>query len=261
MDTQPIINNQDDEIEIDLVQLFFAFKRHIVSILAAGFLGCLVGFAFSKLVLTPMYTSTSMIYVMSKETTITSLTDLQIGAQLTQDYKVLVTNRTVMEKVIEDLSLDMNYKTLRGKITINNPQNTRILNLSVLDADPQRAKEIADEVAECASEYIADIMEQDPPKIIEYGEVPTEKTSPRNGRNALLAGLLAALAVMGLITLDVVMNDTIKTEDDVQNHFGVNVLAVIPLREDEEKKKGRQTPWGRVYKRLRRRIGKGRRKA
>ena len=74
-------------------------------------------------------------------------------------------------------------------------------------------------------------MEQDPPKIIEYGEIPLRKTGPKNGRNAVMAALLfLAVAVAG-ITIEMLTNDTIKTEDDIENYFGVPVLAAIPEKD------------------------------
>lgn len=181
-----VVTDDDDDFEIDFMELFFMFRQHLLMLILAFLVGGGLGYAVSKFVLTPTYTSTSMIYVMSKETTLTSLADLQIGSQLTEDYKVLVTSRTVMEDVIKKLSLDMDYYDLRKKITLDNPNNTRILNISVLDTDPQRAKRLTDAVADSASDYIADIMEQDPPKIIEYGEIPLRKTGPKTGRNAII---------------------------------------------------------------------------
>lgn len=234
----------DDEITIDLVQLFFELRKHIVLLILTTIIGGGLGFAISRFVLTPTYTSTSMIYVMSKETTLTSLADLQIGSQLTQDYKVLVTSRTVMEDVIQKLGLKYDYATLRKKVTLDNPTNTRILNISVLDTDPKMAKQLTDAVADSASSYIADIMEQDPPKIIEYGEIPLQKTGPKTGRNTMMAALLFLLAAVAFVTIDMLTNDTIKTEDDIENYFGLPVLAAIPEKDAVAAKKSEQYSYG-----------------
>ena len=129
-----LMNRQDDAMEIDLLELFRAWKRRIWLILLVTFLGGSIGFAFSKLALTPQFTSTAMMYVLSKETTLTSLADLQIGSQLTQDYKVITTSRPVLEGVIEELGLDLTYEQLKQKISIGNPQDTRILSVTVTDS-------------------------------------------------------------------------------------------------------------------------------
>lgn len=232
------MNNQstyeNDEIEIDLLELFRALKKRLWLILAITILGGGIAGAFSKFLLTPQYTSTAMVYILSKETTLTSLADLQIGSQLTKDYSVIVTSRPVLEEVIEKLDLGMTYKDLKKKISLNNPSDTRILNISVEDADPKMAKTIADEIAETSSDYIAEIMEMIPPKIIESGEIPTQKTSPSNAKNAILGAMVACVAVCGIIVLEVIMNDTVRTEDDVEKYLGLTVLAMVPTREGED---------------------------
>ena len=117
----------DEEIEIDLKAILLEWKKRWWMIAAALIAGALAAGLFSKVILTPVYESTSMMYVLSKETTLTSLADLQMGTQLTQDYKVLVTSRPVLEEVISELGLDMDYEELQEAVTIDNPSDTRIL--------------------------------------------------------------------------------------------------------------------------------------
>ena len=201
----------NDEMEIDLLQLFYALKKKIWFILAAMIIGGGLAGAYSKFLITPQYSSTSMMYILSKETTLTSLADLQIGSQLTEDYKVIVNSRPVLGEVIDSLALDMSYEQLLAKISIGNPTDTRILTVTVTDPDPYRAKAIVDCVAETASDYIGEIMEMIPPKIIENGTVATRKTSPSNGKNAVLGALAGMVLVCGVIVIQVIMNDTVRT--------------------------------------------------
>lgn len=218
----------NEEDVIDLREIFYALLRKIWVILAVAVLGGTIGGAYSCFLLTPQYTSAAKIYVLTKETTLTSLADLQIGTQLTQDYKTIITGRSVMEEVVAKLHLDMDYKTLAQKVSVDNPTDTRILSISATDPDAQLAKEIVDTTAKVASDYIGEIMEMTPPKLIEGGEVATEKTSPSNGKNAMLGALLGAVLVCGYVTLTVIMNDTIKTEEDVEKYLDLPVLAVVP---------------------------------
>lgn len=224
----------DDETEIDLLELLGEFRRKIWLILGIVVLFGGIAGAFSAFVLTPKYKSTAMVYILSKETTLTSLADLQIGSQLTKDYKIIVTSRRVLNQVIDEMELSITYKELLKKVTIENPQDTRILSISVEDPDPNMAKMIADKIATVSSDYIGDIMEMIPPKLIEEGEIPIQKYSPSNAKNALIGVLLGAVLVCGLITVQVVMNDTIRTEEDVTKYLGLSVLASVPVREGEK---------------------------
>lgn len=233
MEQKKMIQNQDDEIEIDLLGLLLAFWHRLWLIILVAVLGAGAAGAFSRFVLVPQYQSTAMMYILSKETTLTSLADLQIGSQLTEDYKIIVVSRPVLEEVIENLGLNLTYDQLKAKLTINNPTDTRILSITAQDSDPYMAKVIVDEVATTSSGYIGDIMEMVPPKMIETGTVPTEKSSPSNTRNAIMGGLAGAVLVCGIITLEVIMNDTIVTEDDVAKYLGLSVLASVPERKGE----------------------------
>lgn len=227
----------DDGIEIDLWALLLALRKKIWLVLLAALIGGGIAGGFSKFVLTPQYQSTAMVYILSKETTLTSLADLQIGSQLTKDYKIIVVSRPVLENVIDKLGLMMNYRELKTKLTISNPADTRILSITAEDPDPRLAKEIADAVAGTASDYIGDIMEMVPPKMIECGEVPMQKSSPSNGKNAALGVLASVMVVCGLIAVEVIMNDAIVTEEDVAKYLGLSVLSSIPARKGEASRK------------------------
>jgi len=181
-----------------------------------------------------------MVYILSKETTLTSLADLQIGSQLTKDYRVVTTSRPVLQEVIDNLNLDMKYEELNKKITLDNPSDTRILSITAIDPDPVRAKAIVDQVASVSSEHIANIMEMTPPKVIEEGIVAEEKISPHVQKNAIIGALVAVFVVCGLVVLEVVLNDTIKTEEDVEKYLQLSVLSSIPERKDEAEKKRRK---------------------
>ncbi len=231
MDKKNVYENE--EVEIDLLELLSALKKRLWLILLAAVIGGGIAGAFSKFVLTPQYTSTAMMYILSKETTLTSLADLQIGSQLTKDYEVIVKSRPILENVIQSLGLNLTQEELEKKITLENPADTRILSISVEDPDPVMAKTIVDEVANASSEYIGDIMEMIPPKMIEDGEVPQDKSSPSNSRNAMLGSLLGVLLVCGSIALQVILNDTVQTEEDVARYLELTVLASIPERAGE----------------------------
>lgn len=231
----PDIN--DDEVEIDLREIFYALKKKILLILMVALIGGCGAGAYTQFMMTPIYSSTSSMLVLSKETTLTSLTDLQLGASLTSDYTVLIKSTPVLEQVIENLKLDMTADQLRNSITINNPTDTRILEITVNNADSALAKEIVDEVANVSSSYIGDKMEVVPPKIIELGKIATVRTSPSVKKNTELGFLLGLVACAAIVVILAVMDDTIKTEEDIEKYLGISVLAKVPDRKDFANKK------------------------
>ena len=235
---------EDDEIEIDLKELFFELLSNWGMIVISTILVALIAFCISKFIMTPQYTSTSQMYVFTKSTSISNLTDLQMSTNLTNDYKVVVTGRPVLEQVIENLGLDgETYGSLGDKIVVNNPANSRILEITVTHPNPQTAKKIADEIADVSGAFISQKMDQDPPSVLQYGYVAKEPVSPNIIMNTVLGAAIGAVLAMAIVILSYLLNDTIMTAEDIERKLGLNVLGTLPLEEMEYdgKKKRKKT--------------------
>lgn len=231
---------QNDEVEIDLKEIFFVLLHKLWIIVLAMVVCAGVAGIFTKTMITPQFKSSSMLYILTQSTSITSLADIQMGSQLTKDYSILVQSRPVLEEVIKNLKLDMKYEQMVKKIEIANPADTRIITITVTDPDPKMAKTITDEIAEVASDRIADIMKQeDKPSIVEKGHIAETKSSPSTVKNCAIAGLLGAVVAAFIIILIFMMDDTIKTADDIEKYLGITTLGTIPTG-DKSKKQSRQ---------------------
>lgn len=229
----------DDEIEIDLRELLAVLLSQWLLILVVTVLGGGIAFGVSHYMIVPKYESTSQLYVLSKSTSITSLADIQTGTSLTNDYMVVVEGRPVLEQVIVNLSLNETYRSLKDKVTLNNPANSRILEITVRDENPAMAKKIADEIADVGSTFIAAKMVQDAPMIIQKGYADGEPVSPNIIKNTLIGAVLGAFLAMAIIVISYLFNDTIMTAEDVEKKLGLNVLGTLPLEEAEDDGEGR----------------------
>lgn len=224
-----------DEIEIDLRELFFELLMHWKMIMLSAVMVAAISFVVSFFLITPQYESTAALYVLSKSTSITSLADIQMGTNLTNDYIVVVKGRPVIEQVISNLNLEEeDYESLSKKITLNNPSDSRILEITVKDPDPAQAKQIADEIAEVSSAFISEKMDQDPPTIIQRGYTDGEPVSPNTLQNVLLGGLIGAFLAIAIVVITYLLNDTIMNADDVERKLGMNLLGTLPLEEEED---------------------------
>lgn len=214
---------------IDLVELFYLLWGHILQIILCLVVGAVAAFGFTYFFITPKYQATTKMYIVSaSNNSVVNLTDLQIGAQLTSDYKELMYNRPLMEDVIDNLELDVTYKELTKMVSISNPNDTRILCITVTSHDPQQAADIANEMAKQAVVYLPSIMECETPNISEEAICPTQKSSPSYSRNTALGGMLAVMLYCGVLTLCYLMNDSFVTSEDISQYFGAPPLATIP---------------------------------
>lgn len=228
----------DEDMEIDLREMLLALRKGLPAIAAAALIGAVAAGIYTQFLVQPLYKSTSMMLVLTKETTLSSLADLQMGSQLTQDYSMLLRTRTVMQTVADNLDLNMDYRELERHVEINYPEDTRIMEITVTYPDPETAKAVADELADVGADFIEEQMEVVPPRIIEKGEVPDRPSSPSMFRN-LLAGAAAGLVIAGAAVAVMSMaDDTVKTADDIERYLGMSALAGIPDRKDYISGKG-----------------------
>ena len=236
--------NNNDEIEIDLREILFVLRRKLLLIVIVTIVAGAAAGLFSYYGITPLYTATSKIYILTNTSSMLDLSDLQVGSSLAADYEELIVSRPVVEKVIENKKLSMTYDELLDCISINNPTNTRIVAIQITYQDPVMAKEIANEFASVSTKQIADIMMVDEPTVVEEAVVPKGKSSPSNGKNAVLGALIGLILTAGIVIVRYLLDDTIKSADDVEKYLGLHTLAAIPEEggtDNSEKKQSKKS--------------------
>ena len=125
--------------------------------------------------------------------------------------------------------LDMDYKELSEKITVENPTDTRIMQITVSDNDPELAKNITQDLAEVTSKTVAEKMDVKSPTIIENAYKSEQPDSPSLKKNVAIGAILGFILMAAAIVIQYLMNDTILKEDDIEKYLGINTLAQLPL--------------------------------
>ncbi|OUN22684.1 Wzz/FepE/Etk N-terminal domain-containing protein [Pseudoflavonifractor sp. An85] len=219
-----------EEDVIDLKDIFFILRQKWLKIIAFFVLGAVVAGLVTVFVITPKYTATASIYVVSASNdSVVDLTDLQIGTSLTADYETLLMGRPMMESVIKNLKLEgTTVEDLKSMISISNPTGTRILNIKATSADPQQARDIANEMAKLGVSWLPEVMDSNAPNIAEEAVTPTSPSSPSLVRNIALGALVFAVLYVAFVVVRFMMNDTIRSSEELERYFGIVPLAVVP---------------------------------
>ena len=225
MEQQNLQDNTD--IEIDVLELFHVLLNKFWIILLAGIIAGLAFIGGTILFITPQYESTTKMYVLSKQDNNTlTQQDMQTSLSLTKDYAELIKSRTVTEGVIAQLNLDLTHEELLKKMAVDSATDTRILSITVTDADPYEA-----------CNHIKNVMDIDAVNVVETANIPDQQSSPSISKNGIIGVLLGVLLSVAIILIAYISNDTVKTQEDVEKYLGLSVLGTIPLTETDRKKK------------------------
>lgn len=221
--------DMNDEMEIDLLDLAYMLMDHWHHLLLCLLAGALALNAFAFFFIEPTYESTAKLYVVStSDDSVVNLNDLNLGTSLTSDYEELMFSYPVLNRVIEKLKLDMDYEDLAKLYTLNNPSDTRVLQITATTTDPQLSMDLAETMAEEAVSYLPDTMSTKAPNIAQHAKLPEHKAAPSYFKFTVIGGLLGLLICAGILIVRYLMDDTIHTAEEMEKYFGLVPLTTIP---------------------------------
>ena len=218
-------------LEIDVLQLFRALWKRKLVILLVAIITSSVAFAYSTFVIKPEFTSTTRIYVVSRnqgEKSGFTNQDLQAGSYLVKDYREIILSQDVLEKVVSDLKLDLTPKGLANKIKVTVPVDTRIVSISVNDRVPEEASRIANSLREVAAQKIISITRVSDVTTLEEARPAVSPSSPNIKRNTVIGAGLGAGLVIVVVLLIELFDDRVKRPEDIEDVMEISLLGVIP---------------------------------
>ena len=198
-------------------------------------LGVAAAWSFTR---TPLYEARSEVFVSTESSS--TVTDLQQGntfslARVTT-YVNLTTTPLVLDPVITSLGLDPSSSTLSTQVTATNPANTTLIQISVTDANPQLAGDLANAVAASLTQTVESIetpsgAATSPIKLTMVRDatppsMPVSPNIPLNMALGALAGLVIGIAV-GMFRN--ILDTRVRTPRDVQKVTDRPLIGSIPF--------------------------------
>ncbi len=212
---------------IDLIGLmFFIIEKFWIVFLAAIVCAGFMGWNASRSV--PTYTATSKLYIVNPQGSGISFADLQLGTVLTLDYQEVFKTWEVHEMVREELGLPYTYTQMQSMMSVSNPEDTRIMYISVTHPDAQTAADIANAYAKAAKSFIINVMRGEEPSDFSIALVPSVARRVSRTSEIIKGFLLGGVLVVGILTLLFVLDERPRTPEHISMYGGIPTLAVLP---------------------------------
>lgn len=228
-------NNKNEEIEINLGEIFAVLLHKIWIIILATVVCGAVAFLYSFFIITPQYESTTKVYILNKQSgSSVTYSDVQLSSTLSKDYEQLVTSRYVIEGVISKLNLDDTYEELAARVSASNTDETRIIAITVTDPDPEQAQKIANAVRDLAAQHITQVMDIEAVNVVDNANLPDSPVSPSVPKWTLIGVAIGMIISIAVIVIQHLLDDSIKSSEDIEKYLGISTLAVIPMNEGEQ---------------------------
>ena len=226
------------EETISLKELFQVLKKRAALILIITIIAALIAGIFSSLCITPKYQVSSQILVnkAESENSVYSSNEVTTNIQLINTYNEIIKSPAVLQTVIDDLDLDLTIEELNKKISVSSANNSQVMNIVVEDESILNAVNIANKTAQVFKEKIVDIMNVNNVTILSKARVKGNESpvSPNILLNTAIAFVVGFMASVGLAFLLEYLDNTFKTEKDIEKHLELPILGVIPTFEGLE---------------------------
>lgn len=235
--------DNENVLEIDLQKLVFAYLKKWWLIVLCAVIAGVIAFVYTAHFVTPMYRSSVTIYVNNsrggEQVDSISSSNLTTSQKLVNTYINMIRSDTVLEKVAAASELNVSASGIREAMSASQIDETELFKVTITHADPQTAADIANAIAEVAPAEIANFVEGSSTKIIDYAKVPTNPSSPNLKQNCFLGILVGVMVALVYVTLRVLLDVRIKTDEDLTAMFDIPVLGQIPdFNAVQKKRKG-----------------------
>lgn len=218
------------EETIDLREYLAIIKKKAWIIAAITAVTTFVSAFLSFFVLSPVYEAKTTLIVNTDQKNDDTITgdEFSVTQRLAVTYGEIIKSRTVLEPVIEKLGLDISYDDLSKMVTVSPVKDTQIINISVQDTNPLKAKDIANSIPEVFTKEVKRITKANSVEVIDNAVEPLSPIKPNKLMNVLIAFVLGIMIGLFVVFLIEYMDNKMKTPQDVEKHLDLPILGVIP---------------------------------
>lgn len=181
----------------------------------------------------PVYAANATLYVISTnvdDKRNMTYGDIMVDQQLVKDYRELIKSRTVTSDVIKDLNIKgIAPEDLAKQIKVSSKNETRLLNIEVVNSSAKMAMKITNKVSEVFVKKATELMKVDNVSIIDAAQTPDTPVQSNVYVKIAIGLFIGLLMAVGIVFLIEYLDDTIKSSEDVEKHLGLTVLGTIPV--------------------------------
>lgn len=211
---------------------------------------------YTSYMVDPIYVASGTLYITGDVNAIsgsikqdTNLSDLMVSQELAKTYGQILSSNTFFKDVADKSDSGYSYAAIQGMSTITNVEGTGMLKISVSHTNPQMAANLANTILNLAPDEIARVVVAGSATIIDPAEVPKAPASPSVPRNTALGAIIGFVAAAGYVFLRFLLDQTIKSAEEIETIFHLPVLGLIPTIEDGVADSEGYYHYGQPYKR------------
>lgn len=200
--------------EINLNEIYKVIKKRILPLLILTIIGAAAGFLQDHVTVTPLYKTSSRVIIGADDQARTTL-------------QVIVKDRTILDKVVQQLKLPMSSDALANEITVTSIDSSQVVSITVVNKDPKLAAQIANTTASVFKDEVPNIVGKDYVRLLSDAKVNQVPINPKNNHKIYMYTIVGFVLGIGIAFLLDSFDNTVRSEKEIERLLGINVLGKV----------------------------------
>ena len=189
--------------------------------------------------ITPKYRAEATMIVNTRQDQTATVTNDQITSaqKLVDTYSIIIRSRRVIDPIMEKLNIEADYESFVKNIIVESVNDTQVMSIQVENKDPEIALQVVQEIVDRAPGAIISTVEAGSVNVVSEPYVNSEvPVSPSKLKNTAIAAFIGLFISSGAFLLIAFLDNTFKSEEDIQKQLGLVTIGIIPTTESCKKK-------------------------
>lgn len=212
----------------DALGIFLRVAENWSVILLATVLCASALFSVGRFGMAPQFTSTAVLYTLDADAVKSG--GGHTDTSFARDVAYAAESQEVLTGVITEQTLYYTYREMADKIEITYPEDTHVVEITVTDKSSEKAKELADAVADATIAYVSGEMGLTAPRVLSYGFTGGKTVTVSPVKLAILGALIGFVISLLVCLYRAFSDNRVLLPGDLKV-LGQEVIAVIPGEE------------------------------
>lgn len=225
------MNQNDEEIEINLGELFQLLKKNIKMIFLSMLVGTLLLGVLTVFVIDKKYESTSRLFLKPDVSEgIADYSQINSNNLMVNNYVEMLKGNNIQSQVAKDLKIEP--EQVNQYLTVSNEANTQIISITAKTNDAKLSKDIVDTTVDTFTQIARETLNVNNITVVDEAKIATDPVSPSLKLNLLIGAFIGAFVSIGYLFIKFMLDTHIHNKEEAEKYLGIPMLGSIPWFED-----------------------------
>lgn len=226
------MNEMNEEIEINLSELFQVLKKNLNKIIITTLVCMIVAALATIFLISKKYESTARIFPKPQTNSglVSDYNQINTNNAMVNNYVELIKGSNILGEVADELKMER--KEIEGALSVSSQTDTMIISVTATTTDPKLSKQIVDTTLKVFYAEVKEKLDINNIMTVDKAEIAEEPSSPSFKKNLLIGAVLGIFVSCGYVFIKFMLDTRIHSKDEAEKYFELPVLGVIPFFEE-----------------------------